>query len=71
MRIMVTGPEDPAEREAITRQAAQIHAEAIRESLSGLRCPAAQKTALLHSISWKNQGQNGEESQNREHKLTK
>ena len=71
MRIMVTGPEDPAEHEKITRQAARLHAEAIRESLSGLRCPAAQKTALLHSISWKNRGQNIGDGKNREHKLTK
>lgn len=70
MKIMVTMPEDQAAREALTRQAARLHAEAIRGSLEGLRCPAAQKTALLSSIIRKKPGPKAEDTQIREHKLT-
>ena len=59
LRIMVTVPEDPAGREALARQAARLHAEAIRGQLEGLRCPAAQKMAALHQVIRANQSQNG------------
>ena len=50
MEIMVNLPEDAAAREALARCAAQLHAEAIRGSLEALRCPEAQKKAVLNAI---------------------
>ena len=70
MRIMVTLPEDPANYDALTRQAAQLHAEAIRGEIEGLRCPAAQKMALLSSIFREKPGQEAGVDRKREHKLT-
>ena len=50
MEITVNLPETQAERETLTRRASQLHAEAICGVLAGLRCPGAQKTAVLHAI---------------------
>ena len=50
MEIMVNLPETQAERETLTRRASQLHAEAICGVLAGMRCPGAQKTAVLHAI---------------------
>jgi hypothetical protein len=71
MEIMVTVPEEPAEREALARRAAQLLAEAIRGIFEGLRCPAAQKSALLRSFFWEQLACEAENRPIREHKLTK
>ena len=70
MEIMVTVPEEPAEREALARRAAQLHAEAIRGFFEGLRCSAGQKSALFRSIFWEKQDHEAENRPIREHKLT-
>ena len=59
MKIMVNLPEAQAERETLARRASELHAEAIRGVLAGLRCPKVQKKAVLHAVFREKQGENG------------
>ena len=47
MKITVTMPEDPAQREALLRRAAELHAALVCEALKALPGPVSQKNALL------------------------
>ena len=59
MKIMVNIPETQTEREALARRASELHAEAICGVLAGLRCPEAQKKAMLYAIFREKQGESG------------
>ncbi len=50
MKLAVTLPDDPAERDALCRQAARLHAESACAALEDLRCDEARRTALLHAL---------------------
>ena len=50
MKITVTLPEAPAQREALLRRAAELHAALVCEALKALPGPALQKDALLKAL---------------------